>query len=179
MYLAEGAIISGDASHNCYPDKGIIGLKVEEECTKEIWNLIREKFKKLKFNIVDCTPWNKQFSSVGESLYYRVKKANETSSVLHLCIDFRENKSRGVECWINEFSERSEKFALNICKHMQEIGYYNRGVKNGPLYITNYTKMPCILIRCCSLNSIEDMKRYNAENIAEAIVKGITNLGTK
>ncbi|MGL5243937.1 MAG: N-acetylmuramoyl-L-alanine amidase [Sarcina sp.] len=179
MYLAQGAIISGDASHNCCPDSGSVGLRIEKECTKEIWNLVKKKLENLKFKIVDCTPWNKEFYCVGESLAYRVKYANDSLSVLHLCIDLGNYEGGGVECWISDSSERAAKFAKNICEYISNLGYYNRGVKVGELYITDYTLMPCVLIKCCSFNSLEDMKKYNAESIAEAITKAITTLGTK
>ena len=40
--------------------------------------------------------------------------------------------------------------------------------------ITKNTKMPAILVECGFVDCVEDMERFNAENIASAIVVGLT-----
>ncbi|GIM27439.1 bacteriophage endolysin (N-acetylmuramoyl-L-alanine amidase) [Clostridium polyendosporum] len=174
MYLPKGALISGDAGHNCYPDSGAVGIRVEDNCTKAVWNLVQVKLRDLGYYVKDCTPWNMSFNSVGASLAYRVKKANESSSSLHLCIHFNAGGGKGVECWISDFGGRSEKFASNICEEFSKLGYYNRGIKSGNLYVANYTNMPCVIIECCFVDSRIDMDLYNSEDIANAIVKAVT-----
>ena len=53
------------------------------------------------------------------------------------------------------------------------MGYRNRGIKAANLYVINHTKMPAMLIECYFIDSENDMVRYNAEDIANAIVKGL------
>lgn len=178
MYLPKGAIISGDAGHNCIPDTGVISLKSEDQCTKEIWTLVQKKLTELGFLAKDCTPWNDEFPTVGNSLSYRVKQANSISSALHLSIHFNSGGGRGVECWVSESGGRSEKFATKICESIAKLGYFNRGVKVGNLYIPKYTNMPCVLVECAFIDSKEDMIRYNAEALANAIVEAVISLGT-
>lgn len=174
MYLPKGSLISGDAGHNCYPDNGVIGIRVEDNCTKVVWNLVQVKLKDLGYYVKDCTPWNMSFNSVGASLAYRVKQANESKSSLHLCIHFNSGGGKGVECWISNFGGRAEKFATKICEEISKLGYYNRGIKSGNLYVNNYTKMPSVIIECCFVDSRIDMDKYNPEDIANAIVKAVT-----
>lgn len=176
MYLSQGATISGDAGHNCYPDSGAVGIRVEDNCTSAVWKLVQAKLKDLGYKTVDCTPWGMKFNTVGESLSYRVKTANASNSSLHLCIHFNAGGGRGVECWISDFGGRAEKFGNQICNEVASLGYYNRGVKVGNLYVPKYTKMTCVLIECCFVDSSEDMNRYNVDALANAIVKGVTGL---
>ncbi len=58
----------------------------------------------------------------------------------------------------------------NICS----LGYTNRGLKDGSgLYVLKHTKAKAMLIECCFCDNSGDMNRYNAENMANAIVKGL------
>lgn len=179
MYLSRGALISGDAGHNCYPDSGIVGIGNEDECTKTIWNCVQAKLMELGFGVKDCTPWGMSFNSVGASLSFRVKTANHSASSIHLSIHLNSGGGRGVECWVSEFGGRAEKFANQICNEINKLGYVNRGVKSGNIYLLKYTQMPCVLIKCCFVDSEEDMSRYNPNLIAKAIVKAITGLNSK
>lgn len=177
MYISKDSIVSCDAGHNIYPDVGSIGYRYEDECTKEVCYELIEKLKLMGYKVKDCTPWGKSFTSVGESLAYRVRLTNESNSSIHLCIHFNSSRGRdrgrGVECWVSELGGRAENFAKQICSEISKLGYYNRGVKYGELYILKYTKMPSVLIECAFVDSKNDMERYNAEQIAEAIIRAI------
>ncbi|SHI65146.1 N-acetylmuramoyl-L-alanine amidase [Clostridium cavendishii DSM 21758] len=174
MYVANGSTISGDAGHNCYPDSGAVGIRVEDNCTRDVWKAIEAKLKDLGYGVVDCTPWGESFNTVGESLSYRVRQANNSDSSLHLCIHFNVGGGKGVECWISDYGGRAEKFASQICDEISNLGYYNRGVKVGNLYVPKYTNMSCVLVECSFLDSSEDMNRYNVNDFANAIIKAIT-----
>ncbi|MCW6111708.1 peptidoglycan-binding protein, partial [Clostridium sporogenes] len=59
------------------------------------------------------------------------------------------------------------------------LGYTNRGIKDGSnLYVLKHTKAKAMLIECCFCDNREDMNRYNAENMADAIVKGLVGKTT-
>ncbi|MDD7792911.1 N-acetylmuramoyl-L-alanine amidase [Clostridium sp. 'White wine YQ'] len=172
--LSKGSIISGDAGHNAYPDTGAIGIRIEDNCTKDVWKAIMLKLNDLGYLVKDCTPWDQKFTSVNGSLGYRVKEANSSGSALHLCIHFNIGGGTGVEAWISGRGGQAEVYANEICSEMNKIGYYNRGVKVGNLFIPKYTSMPCVLVECAFLDSKEDMNRYNVNSIANAIVKAVT-----
>jgi len=164
--------ISIDAGHNCTPDSGASGLKQEDELTKEVVEKIVGKLRNTTTGIVDCTPYGKAFSNVGQSLNYRCTKANQTNSDLHLCIHFNSGGGEGTECYA--VSQTGKNYAVKICNEISLLGYKNRGVKDGShLYVVNATNMPCVLVECSFVDSAIDMGRYNADAIANAIIKAV------
>jgi N-acetylmuramoyl-L-alanine amidase len=165
--------ISGDAGHNCRPDSGAIGYRVEDELTKEVWELIQQKLKGLGHQVTECTPYGQSFQSVSGSLGYRCKIANQSGSELHLCIHFNAGGGHGVEAYAT--SQKGREYAQRVIDEITKLGYTNRGVKDGSgLFVVKYTNMPCVLIECAFVDSQEDMQRYNADVIATAIVKAVT-----
>jgi hypothetical protein len=173
--IIEG-IISGDAGHNAYPDTGAVGYKKEDDLTKELWQLVQGKLRRLNYQVVDCTPYGQRFNSVGESLRYRCDVANASSSAFHLCIHFNATPGGyGVEAYAISAGDIAQQLVEEIAK----LGFRNRGVKDGSrLYMVNNTVMPCVLLECCFVDSKEDMERYNAEDMANAIVKALTGEDT-
>lgn len=165
--------ISGDAGHNCFPDYGMIGYKVEDVLTKEVWTYIKEEFSNLTVDVVDCTPYDMKYNLIADSLKYRVERANKSNSQLHLSIHFNSGESSGIECWIVKSGGIEEKYGEKITEELSKIGFKNRGVKTGNIFIIKETKMPAILIQCGFIDSEEDMKLYNGKKIARAIVKAI------
>ena len=166
--------ISGDAGHNCYPDTGSIGYRKEDDLTKEVWTLVQSKLNVIGIETIDCTPYNMTFSSVTQSLAYRVNKANTSNSNLHLCIHFNAGGGNGVECYIVGKGGKAETYAKSICSEIASLGFINRGVKVANFYVPRYTNMSCVLIECAFVDSKSDMNRYNGEKMANAIVKAIT-----
>ena len=165
-----------DAGHNCIPDKGATGIRQEDVLTKEVVKKIVEKIKALGFTITDCTPYGEIFQSVGASLEYRCEKANSSNSQLHLCIHFNSGGGEGVEVYA--ISQAGKAYAAKICDEIAALGYGNRGVKEGNhLYVINRTNMPCCLVECSFVDSQDDMNRYNADQIASAIVKAVIGQG--
>lgn len=171
--------ISIDAGHNCYPDTGANGLHFEDNLTKEVTALLIKKFTALGNEVKDCTPYGQRFScgkqGLNESLSYRVNEANSFGSELHLCIHANcfNSQAYGTETWItgNNAYDYAKKIVDSICR---AIGTFNRGVKQGGLYVTSNTSMPCVLIEMLFVDNIVDANKYNAEAIANAIVKAIT-----
>ncbi|MBU3182919.1 N-acetylmuramoyl-L-alanine amidase [Clostridium psychrophilum] len=168
-------IISIDAGHNSIPDVGAIGLRKEDLLNKEVVGKIIKKLQSTATKIVDCTPYGQVFSNVGQSLQYRCNKANNSNSDLHLSIHFNMGGGEGVECYAISLIAKNN--AEKICNEIALLGYRNRGVKNGShLYIINHTNMPCILIECAFLDSVKDMNKYNADSIANAIIKAVVGV---
>lgn len=161
-----------DAGHNCTPDRGATGFKQEDVLTKEVVANIIEKVRALSFAITDCTPYDQTFSNVAGSLEFRCAKANSSGSKLHLCIHFNSGGGEGVEVYA--VSQVGKDYAAKICAKIAALGYGNRGVKEGNhLYVVNRTNMPCCLVECSFLDNKEDMNRYNADQIAGAIVSAV------
>lgn len=179
MSIKKGDTISIDAGHNAIGDTGAVGIKVEDELTKELTKIIITKLNEIGVNVVDCTPYDKTFNSVSESLAFRVNMANASNSILHLCIHFNkfDENASGTECYVDiDASKSSTTFANEILNELVALGFINRGVKLGNLYIPKYTKMPCVLIEGCFIDNIYDMKLLNLEIMAISIIKGITGI---
>lgn len=167
-------LVTTDAGHNCYPDTGAASIKVEDVLTKEVVALINSKLKEIGKSVVDCTPYGARFNSVNGSLAFRVKHANANGSDLHLCIHFNCGGGNGVECYISGRGGNSEKVASAICTEISALGYQNRGVKVASFYVPKYTNMPCVLVEVSFVDSRHDMEKYDANDIATAIVKAVT-----
>ena len=66
------------------------------------------------------------------------------------------------------------KYAEKIVKNISELGFRNRGVKvNTSLYVLKRTNSPALLIECCFVDSKNDVKIYNSDRLARAIVKAL------
>ena len=161
-----------DIGHNCPPvDIGAVGIRKEDELNKEVGALVMEKLKTLKHEVVYCTP--SYASSLSNSLYRRINKANEEKVDFYVSIHFNAGGGRGVEVFA--ISKAGREIAKTVVDTIATLGYINRGVKDGSwLYVLKNTKMPAILIEGGFVDSREDMDRFNAEKMANAIVKGLT-----
>lgn len=101
-----------------------------------------------------------------------VTLSNTKGADLFISIHLNAGGGEGVEC----FTWRGEKTptAANICNNIAAIGYKNRGVKDGShLYVIRNTKAPAVLVECCFVDNKNDVNKYNAYKIAEAIYKAI------
>ncbi|EPS46810.1 N-acetylmuramoyl-L-alanine amidase, partial [Clostridium botulinum A1 str. CFSAN002368] len=100
--------------------------------------------------------------------------ANNNNVDLYVSIHFNcyNGNAYGTEILTYEGKELLEarKVLNNICS----LGYTNRGIKDGSnLYVLKHTKAKAMLIECCFCDNSGDMNRFNAENMADAIVKGL------
>lgn len=85
-----------------------------------------------------------------------------------------DGKTKGTEVWIYPNSE-AESVAKSVCESIADLGFANRGVKySDKLYVLKNTKAPSMLIECCFVDDVDDVLLYNAEKMADAIVKGLT-----
>lgn len=179
MSIKKGDTISIDAGHNAIGDTGAVGIKVEDELTRELTKIIITKLNEIGVNVVDCTPYDKTFNSVSESLAFRVNMANSSNSILHLCVHFNkfDGNASGTECFVdNSASEASLNYGKEILNEIVRMGFINRELKKGNLYVPKYTKMPCVLIEGCFIDNSNDIKLLNLEIMAISIIKGITGI---
>ncbi|MBR1781097.1 MAG: N-acetylmuramoyl-L-alanine amidase, partial [Oscillospiraceae bacterium] len=62
-----------------------------------------------------------------------------------------------------------------ICAAIAALGFRNRGLKTRKdLYVLKYTKAPALIVECCFADDADDVKLYDPDKMARAIVKGIT-----
>lgn len=157
---------------------GAEGIRKETDLNREVGFKVVEKLQQLGHEVINCTL--DEASSNSESLNYRVKTANENNVELFVSIhfNFSNGAGHGVECFA--ISSIGKEYAQRIVNEIASLGYTNRGVKDGSgLYVVKNTNAPAVLIECCFCDNVDDMNRYNAEDLAVAIVKGITGQEVK
>ncbi len=85
------------------------------------------------------------------------------------------HKGHGAECFT--WKGKNVPQAAKICAEMADLGFKNRGVKDGSgLYVVKHTKATAILVELFFLDNYTDRKLYlehGAERIAEAIARSI------
>lgn len=154
-------------------DYGAVGIKAESVLTGEVGTRAISKLKALGHNVINCTIDNS--NSLEESLSYRVNQANYNNVDLFASIHFNayNGQAHGTEVftWVDEQFQEAAKVLNNLVR----LGYKNRGIKDGSnLYVIRNTKDKAMLIECYFYDSKEDMNKYDAEKMANAIVEGIT-----
>lgn len=154
-------------------DYGAVGIRAESELTREVGTRVITKLQALGHKVVKC--YKDTCSSLNDSLSYRTNTANNNNVNLYVSIHFNafNGSAKGTEVYTYGGKEIGE--ARNILNNIASLGYANRGLKNGSgLYVLRHTKMKAMLIECCFCDNKEDMSRFNADKIADAIVKGLT-----
>ncbi|WP_017317104.1 N-acetylmuramoyl-L-alanine amidase [Mastigocladopsis repens] len=162
-----------DCGHNCAPDTGAVGLKSEDKLTLAVGTLVKTKLQALGHEVVSCNP--KSTTSVSNSLAQRCRIANQANVDFYVSIHFNafNGKAHGSEVFA--MSEAGRKVALAVLGEICQLGFFNRGVKDGShLYVVKNTNAPAILIECCFIDCQQDMNRFDVEAMANAIVLGLT-----
>ncbi len=162
-----------DIGHNCTPDTGACGIKNEDLLVMDVGNRVIEKLEALGHEVVNCKP--AKAVSVRHSLGYRVATANTNDVDYFVSIHFNafNCKAHGTE--IFAISQAGRNLAQKVLSEIIELGFFNRGVKDGSkLFVVKNTDAPAILIECCFCDSARDMKLFDAEKMADAITRGLT-----
>ncbi|MBV4423165.1 N-acetylmuramoyl-L-alanine amidase [Clostridium tyrobutyricum] len=174
-------VITYDFGHGTGQDRGASGYRVEEHDNREYGGIAIKKLQALGHKCYNCTPPATPALTLGQSLAYRVNKANSIGSQLHLCFHvnaFETDKATG--CEVEYASTSGQDYASKVSAEISAaLGLTNRGPKNQPgLYVLKYTKMTAILVEPFFCDNKSDCSKYNAEKLANAIVKGITGIDT-
>lgn len=178
--------INVHAGHN--PDGkvacGAVGLIKESTEARRVKNLVISKLRSQGHTVYDCTV--SDGTSQNDVLKKIVEKCNAHTVDLDVSIHFNagandktgNGKSCGTEVWVYTDKSTQKERAAKICEAIAALGFRNRGVKtSNSLYVLKYTKASALLIECCFVDDKDDVNLYNAEQMANAIVLGIT--GTK
>lgn len=160
-----------DIGHNVNYDYGAVGIKNENDVNMEVGLKVIKKLEDLGYNVINVLP--KTATSTQNSLEQRVKKSNENNVDLYVSIHFNKFNGAAKGSEVYTVNAEAKKFAENILKNLESLGYTNRGVKTAQFYVINNATAPSLLVECAFLDSKEDMDRYDAEKIANAIVQGI------
>lgn len=162
-----------DMGHNAAPDIGAVGWAKEDDLTRAVGVKVMDKLEALGHQAINCTP--RRASSVLDSVRRRVSAANARDVDLYVSIHFNAFNGRANGTEVFAASSAGRRYAQPVLTQIVNLGFYNRGVKNGShLFVLKNTNMPAILVECCFIDSWRDRNLYVTEAMADAIVKGLT-----
>jgi len=162
--------IALDLGHGVGSDRGANGIRSEEELINLVGDYLKPLLIRLGHQVFAVRPNSAE--SVTHSLQQRVSKSNQLNADLFISVHFNafNGKANGSEVFAASPSGR--EYANSIKYNLAELGFFDRGVKDGShLYVIKNTIAPAILVECCFCDSAIDMKFFNAEAIAQAIAK--------
>lgn len=171
-------IIGINAGHTLNgPGSGAIGILNESPETRNVGNAFADLLIKNGHEVVNCTI--DKASTQAEYLKKVVEMANRQD--LDYFISFHFNASNGKGHGVEVYTYEGRQFAdaLEVCKNISNLGFANRGVKNGTgLYVVKKTKAKSMLIEVCFVDNVEDVETYRRlgpNAIAEAVYNAITD----
>jgi N-acetylmuramoyl-L-alanine amidase len=169
--------IAIDLGHGCAFDGGAMAIVKEETFIDDTGKLLIEKLKIQGNQIILTRP--KSASSTKNSLVQRCDIANYHDCDLFISLHFNAftPKANGTE--VLAIGKVGCKYASSVVKNIAQLGYVNRGVKDGShLYVLRNTQMPALLIEGCFISNSSDVAIFNAEKMSEAIARGILSVNT-
>ena len=161
---------------------GAVGLLDESTENRNVVKELKYYLEKEGHTVYDCTCDNG--ISVSDVISKIVARSNSNNVDLDISIHFNSGandkvgngKSCGTECLIYNTSNNKEAIAKRICANIAQLNFKNRGVKiRTDLSILKKTKAPCVLVECCFIDDLDDIKLYNPKSMAKAIAQGILN----
>lgn len=151
---------------------GAFGIMSETDGNRAVGKLLIEKLESLGHTVVNCT-----YDINVNELANRVALANAQSLdyFISLHMDSFDNASaNGVTIYTTENSSAKSK-AIEIVDSVANLcGYNNRGLKGANFYVLKNTNAPAMLLEMGFVTNQDDCNRFNAEDIANAIIKGLT-----
>ncbi|AFY54782.1 N-acetylmuramoyl-L-alanine amidase [Rivularia sp. PCC 7116] len=165
-----------DIGHNCPPyDTGARTNKYSEDAlTKLVGELVIGKLRLRKHKVISVTPQSAY--STDDSLMQRARKANQLDADYFISIHFNafsSPRANGSEVYVYDLRSAARPLAQSVVSNIASLGFFNRGVKKARFRVLELTAMPAILIECCFISSDKDMRLFNAEKMATAIVDGL------
>ncbi|MEM9926762.1 MAG: N-acetylmuramoyl-L-alanine amidase [Cyanobacteria bacterium P01_D01_bin.50] len=163
--------IAIDLGHNVVNDGGAVGIRSENSLIMEVGVKIISKLRNNGHEVIECKPtWA---SSVNDSLSRRVTTANHFRADFFASIHFNAFNGTAHGTEVYAVSAKGKAVASKVVNNISKLGYANRGVKFKRFYVLRATIMPAILIECCFCDSKRDIALFDAEKMADAIVRGL------
>lgn len=176
-------VINVHAGHN--PDGkvacGAIGFIQESTEARRVKDEVIRQLRSLGHTVYDCTCDNGRSQS--DVLTKIVTACNSHKVDLDVSIHFNSGakdskgngKTTGMEVFVYSLSSKAKPYAEKVCAAISALGFKNRGVKeNKGLYFLRKTDNPAMLIECCFVDDKDDIQLYRYQDMASAIVYGIT-----
>lgn len=157
-----------NAGHTKFaPGTGASGKLNESKETRRIAYHVMELLSHSKHEVIPAV-----FDSSKDNLKEAVKLAKNADYFISIHL----NAGGGNGCEVYTWKGRKLPVAVRICDNLTKLGLRNRGVKDGSqYYVIKNTPSKCesMIVECCFVDSDEDYKLYDYEQIAEAIANAI------
>lgn len=175
-------IINIHSGHNPDGKKacGAIGLIRESTEARKVKDAVIKMLKLQGHTVHDCTVNNG--TSQKDILKKIVARCNANVVDLDVSIHFNAGANKilnkvttGTEVYVYSPNSKAKEAAQKIVNNLSALGFKNRGVKySKSLYFLKHTNSPSLLIEVCFVDDPDDVNVYNVDNVAQAIVTGIT-----
>lgn len=155
------------------PGQGAVGYLDESTETRNVGKRLITLLREAGHTVYDCT--NDYAPSTSSNLAQIVAMANKQPLDLFVSIHFNAGGGRGTEVYTYGGVRHAE--AVSICGALAELGFRNRGVKDGSsLYVVKRSAAKAILAEVCFVDSddAELYKQLGANAVARAIAEAIT-----
>lgn len=168
---------------------GAAGILNESRENRIIKDKVIQILRAAGYEVNDCTC--DDGTSQGDVLSKAVAKHNSHEADLNVQIHFNSGRNDyigdgsvgGTEVFLYSVTESNKlaiKYGKAVVEAISELGYRIRDDKipdelktNSSLYFLRKTKAPAILIECCFVDDKDDADLYNADQMAQAIAKGL------
>lgn len=155
------------------PGCGTVDLIDESVETRAVGRKLITLLKQAGHTVYDCT--NDYAPSTSSNLIQIVEMANAHPLDLFVSIHFNAGGGKGTEAFT--YGGKSFVEAERTCKKLEEIGFNNRGIKDGSkLAVIRNTNAKAMLIEVCFADTKTDIdlyKRVGSEAVASAIAEAI------
>ena len=183
-----------DAGHNYGGDDGAYskfnGITYSErDINMQISSKLKRNLEARGFEVkMTREASDKEYSSVSDSLKKRVNIANMLNGDFFISIHQNAasvSNAYGVEAYYSTSTpicgsmnsnkiEKSKSMAVQLTNSISSsLNRYNRGAKNGNLYVTKNTRMPSLLLECGFITNYDEVLKLTDEDfqfrIAEVI----------
>ena len=154
-------------------DSGAEGCgKREQDLTRLVGNLVTSKLKAKGHTVYNCTV--DKASTTREALNSIIAKEKAVNADLFFSIHLNASNGEGHGTEVFTYGGKQLAQATRVLRNIVALGYSNRGIKDGSsLAVVRGTKAPSMLIECCFIDNVADMKMFNADKMANAIVGGL------
>lgn len=153
---------------------GAVGFIDESKEAREVLTRLNQTLLRNGIMINDCTIDEGKSKSdiIDRSVALHMKGAMYDISI-HFN-SFAVKSANGTEVLI--YSEKARTLAQNVANEIGKLGYVKRGggvkVRKDLRYLRT-SPNTAILIECCFVTNANDVKKYNADTMAQAIANGI------
>ncbi|GCD11773.1 N-acetylmuramoyl-L-alanine amidase [Clostridium tagluense] len=145
----------------------------EQDLTRLVGNLVISKLIAQGHTVINCTV--DSASSVRLSLNTICAKANAVKADVFVSIHLNASDGLGHGTEVFTYGGKEIKQARDILNNIVSMGYTNRGIKDGShLAVVRGTSCTGFLVELCFIDNVADMRLFNAEKMANAIVLGLT-----